>query len=1211
MSENPKERRKRLLQRLENIPTEVTVSPESPPDLNTTPEQDTIPESSAIENVQEESGSPDQISKRQQALQEFKAAAEKAAQAEQESAAAYEAAATAEAAYVPTILEKIREKYPNLVEEFRREMENAGDEIAADTAKAERDREEFEKRLAANKPVTDLAEKGNIYARIAALGSLTRFKEAYEEAARTIGEIELPERMSRFPVIRGHEMRAAAEKTGIRGAVEVGGFIPAFGSVYAGAQSMAYELAYAYNMTISDGTIKTLSAALALTAVAGIAVLKEGAREHAKEHGNRFMTTAVLERMRTHRGAMLASLAALGAATTAATVGVEKTVAAVQRGIEFGRGTTESLKPLTGQIESAKGSLDDFFDTLRAKIDRLILIEGDKSKATAEEQKQMSGKSGQGPQWHGKRCLLTGVCEGKGANIEASIAQAKAYRASVGIPENMHIVDFLKQQPETKAFEEKRLNIFKEIAEAFPAAIEAEASTSFLYRFSDNIFFHVPSMLLGVEGASSDQYAIPRRAQKNIDNIKAFDQNERAQLIAGYGEILKKISSSGMESIGAKGQEITLPDLTLSFDLSALQGIIDRFPKASTGFLPSPKEWELIGTYLREQGVSAFDEKQLGWQILFISLLAFTYGRIVDMNLTPQSVRYDGARRRNAERELPEKIRELRDVEAMIANRIAGVVEGEFGAYRRLFMGGQRGLGQSSLESYIRYSLTKAALKDHGDDTGFSLAASVGAFLRSRPPEEVDTFNETYHAYLTSWQERIKKEGAAGLDALVEEIIPSFAGFRTATESILKDGKPDAHAILRLRDKVESVQVATLANRAEYLKYRIIATRYALEQKQQKNPDAFEAFFKHGIIKTLDGSSDVPVVAREAQTFNALLTLAQQLREDEREFQSIKSAGTQLWMRRWKKKGGAWQPPKEFLDDLESAARNPLAMGVGPTMLDATVRELDALAESGADDERMAEQLTRVNTAAIPAMRAALEEAITTDERAAEAFAGVQPSFGIALSSSGTVPELQVSLLNAEARTTARIAYPHPIPDIRRSDDELAEDIVQWFSNSGRRELEARHRFHALDSDYWRAEQKLIAQYPDLIVPLTVDTQELASFVHQHRIRQYQLAALQDLDERTAAGNGLTQQELLSFRDPQLLTSGFAELPGDIRAIANIFSQARSLLPRGFNGAYDITNNELIVRKGSGNDAVRIPLQAYEIGSERRVAEAIRSLSEK
>lgn len=1165
-------------------------------------------EETSRESIDSRNIPPNPDSKRQQGKRRLQDALAEA-MAPQSDAAPADEETMREAAQIPTILQKIGEKYPNLVEEFRREMEQAGVELAADDEKARHDLEEFEKRLSANKPVADLAEKGNTYARVATMGSLKRFTEAYDEAASTIGEIELPERMSRFPAL-DRPMSAALERTGARGTVEVLGFIPAFGSVYAGAQSMAYELAYAYNMTPSDGTVKSLSAAVALMAVAGIGVLKEGAREHAKEHGNRSTLSAIAGRMKRHRAAMLAGVLGLGAATTAATVGVVKTIAAVQRGVEFGRGTTESLKPLTGQIENAQGSLDGFFTALRTKIDRLILIEGDSSKASAEEKKQMSGKSGQGPQWHGKRCLLTGICEGKGANIETSIAQAKAYRKSIGVPDNMHIVDFLKSQPATKAFEEKRLSIFKEIAEAFPSAIEAEASTSFLYRFSDNIFFHLPSTILGVEGTSSDQYAIPRRAQKNIDDIKAFDQNERAQLIAGYREILEKISSGGMESIGAKGQEITLPDLTLSFDLSALQGIIDRFPKASAGFLPSPDEWKLIGTYIREQGVSAFNENQLGWQIAFLALLAFTYGRVTDMNLTPQSVRYDGARRRNAERELPEKIRELRDVEAMIANRIAGVVQGEFGMYRQLFLGVSPDLGRGSLESYIRYSMTKAALKEKGEDTDLSLAASIGTFLRSRPPEETDAFNETYREYLAAWQERIKKEGVAGLDALVTNIFPAFEGFRTSISEVMRDGSPDAAAIARLREKIESMHHATLSNRAEYLKYRIVATRYALEQKQQKNPDAFEAFFKHGIIKIFDGSSDVPVVASEARSFNALLVLSERLHDDEREFQSIKSAGTQLWMRRWKKVGNAWQMPKEFHDDLESSARNPLAMGIGPTMLDATARELDALAELGADDERMAEQLTHVNTAAIPALNEVFSSIKNTDEAASESFNGLQPSFGIALSTERNVPEFQISLLDAEARTTARVAYPRPIPDLARSDDELVDDLQKWFSSSGRRELEARHRFGVLDTAYWRMKKKFDTQYPDLIVPLTVDTRELADFVRQHRIRQYQMAALHNLDERTAKGEGLSSQELVSFRNPQLLTSGFAELPDNIRAVESIFTEVRTSLPRGYSGAYDIVNNELIIRKGSGASAasVRIPLQEYDLQAGRRLDIAIRSI---
>ena len=592
----------------------------------------------------------------------------------------------------------------------------------------------------------------------------------------------------------------------------------------------------------------------------------------------------------------------------------------------------------------------------------------------------------------------------------------------------------------------------------------------------------------------------------------------------------------------------------------------------------------------------------------FLAFLAYTYGRVTDMNLTPQSVRYDGARRRNTEKELPERIRELRDVEAMIANRIAGVVDGEFGMYRQLLVGGHADIGRDSLESYIRYAMTKAALKDAGQDTGLSLAASVGAFFRSRPPKEVDDFNETYLSYLSKWQQRIKKDGTAGLDAMVTEIFPAFKGFREATDAVARKavgGAPQAE-LARFGERIESMHLAGLSDRAEYLKYRIVATRYALEQKQQKNPDAFEAFFKHGIIKTLDGASSVPIVEAEARTFNALLTLAERLTNDEREFQKIKSAGTQLWMRRWKKVGGTWQIPKEFRDDLESGARNPLAMGVGPTMLDATVRELDALAELQADEERMADQLTRVNTEAIPAMQQTLREG---DDDALRAFADLQPSFGIALGKENAVPELQIALLDADARTVAAASYPSPVPDLERDDAALVEDITRWFAGPGKRELEARRLHAELEDRYWQIKKNLDSRYPDLIVPLTTDTRELADFVHHHRVRQYQMAALSDLHGRRSQDSsaGLTPQELASFRDPQLLTAGFAELPGDVRAIESIFSEARSAIPRGFSGAYDITNNELLVRKG--DDVARIPLQEYEHGKTRHIDAAVKSLS--
>lgn len=1088
-------------------------------------------------------------------------------------------------ARVKEALDKMGKEQPEIIAEARAELAGRTKEIESKNPLAvAREREAFEAACAAGN--IDTLPEDNSFKQAVGAPAMRRALDAISRTAQELAAVEVPERAGTFAA--GKPLRAAMEKFGVRAGVELGALPLAAMTLLSSVKTKAYEAAYAHGIQANPLAVDLLSAAVALGAVAGIAKGKHMLRDTAAMQGTTRVYTGALLRSLAERPFMTsAAMASLMAATVAATSGLEKAVSTTERNAAFGATAQEKLAVLQRQITEAQPAITDFLKELHERVDWVLLMEKDPKAGAAahpewirEGVAQSTGHPGAGPQWAAKTYFFTGqrVPMDKGSDTAAGRAKLDGYIAALeqvrpeGIRSGEHIADFIARRSE--ALQAQNSDIFKEFA-LLTLDIQNAQDTNPMWYFVGNITGEAESAVDAIRGvkkaeggSGGDPYVIPRRVERLIEMIQTLKKEEK-ELLDFTQMTLNIASGKAMSVIGAGSQQIDLPALELAFDTGALAEIQGTFPKAAVTLLPTEDDWKYIEGYIKRIGGTAFDAHNPAWKWGLVLMLLFAYGRVVDLNVTPGSVRYEGARKKFADEHLPERLKELQDTEDVIAQRIASLLTGEFESYGQVLLGDSAPISHEMLPAYIRFELHNLALAQAQgikDKQSFFMKGLLGISekLRSQPPEEVTAYNEVYIKFLEGWKERLAKGDLSALDELVDRIYPGFSQMRAKMLEMSQNPAPDAQTNSRRLTSIEkdfvSARLDQITSQLEFFKYRIVVIRYALEQMRSQGGATAE-FFKSDALLPLSGKGSIGITANEARQFYAFSALSQRLAAEEREFRELCRSGVSISLSRWRAEGGKgnFQIPEEFAEDFSDMLKNPAAYGLAKDMLDAYSREVMQVAQREVNPDALSGLLSRINNEAIRDFKKHEKDLLSKDLK------GYAVSFEYAYDPAQRAQTVRATLAQS-GKTIGVVSYPGVVPNERQSPDKTLESVREWLEGPVSTELQAHAAFYRQSLVVENLEGEMRRAYPGGLIPVSGDASRVVALLNAQAGLTRQRLRLED------RGSLMTRQELGAFHHKSVKAEAIA-------GIGQIFKEIGEALPPGTTAGYDIATGELVITR--------------------------------
>ena len=1054
------------------------------------------------------------------------------------------------------------------------------------------------------------------------LQSTTRLLGMFADKAERIGAVELPQKIKRFP----GGLMGLLERTGVRKGTELVGLGFAFGSLDSAVGELLVQTLYANGMELSESSMDAIKLAISGLLVLGIGKGKGVVTEVAQRR-NGGLLSAVSNSFAEKPFLMTAALVSALGATNAATVGFTKVLAGAEKVSSFGEQAKRDMAPLLGQVEASQMTIQNVFTQLETTFKGFAELElnGDTVRPASGAGPRSSGRAGFGPQYVGKMYAWFGrdllsvpeqaarvrtMTPASQEQAKQNIRKVQEVRTRLGMTEGQSVVDFLRQRPSVAQFEAQRTAVMSEVA-ALTRDIEKELATPLLTRFGKFVTGDLgkyggrlaavlgldASMLSFAEG--EDARAIPRRAERIIAMIRDLDQ-KREGMITDMKSVLAVVSGDMMQAVGATGQNIPLEQPQLDFTTAALDRIMDAFPKDSSLLLPSEEDWRNVAIAVERSTGVALDSASTWHRLGYYSLVAFLYGGVVDSNITPFSVAYQGRRRRELQRDMPEKLKELEDAEDAVAQEVASFIHNGLQKYGEALFG-IKPINQDSLVPYIRFELHQLALQEpgmHGNSWGFMKSAlGMGeSFLRALPPEEIEQYNEGYVRFLQKIQTRLDKGDYTVLDGLVSRLYPQFAVMREEMAQVLSVSEQESEEEVKEGfDRIKSAFMETyndhMAARAEYLKYRIVATREV--EKELQGSNTTEQFYKAGVVVPLSGKGDVSITSNEAVNAYTLAALADQRAREERELAHIMREYRGRALRDFEArqgKGGVLTiaVPGEFSGQFFTGAANPTEYGLEKDMLDAYRRERAKAFEREADADQLAAIVSSINTEAVPEMIRQYTQTVSSDVR------DVTPTFSLVYDARIQGVTVRAAL-EKNGEVVGSVVYPHRVPNVNIPVEEHARAVAEWFRVSGIYEFEARALHQKQIEKVRELEERVQKSHPDMKIPLLVGSGELSLAMSLAQARaEYQRQALR---LEVLIESPLSAQEIGAFHgDTVALQTGGGASRIDLESIAKELPDVQVM--------WDASTDELLFTKGAGSisrffgkikgtSEVRLPLRAY------------------